>query len=419
MGFSATVLRLQIAHHTKYFSSTTVLQFTTKMNGNTHRSPLHNNPGHLKNHSLAKSSLKNDRRSWVDEIRWRVGEASCMKWTADDVLAVVKYHPIPCLLAVALLFFMGVEYTLLMIPPSSPPFDIGFMATVNLHRILAGSPALNTILAGLNTVFVGMQTAYIIGTWVVEGRPRATIAALLMFTFRGILGYSTQLPLPQVSTFTFHTVRTESDIKGSYQTPRTPDRVRHQRQKNESAIFIPGPSLRQNIGPSPWSAIKHTDSGPSPWSESESVVRRAIKQPLNVVAYTERCGKELLSANPTCAPIAGGSGADFPVGNVSFFLFYSGHVAASVIASLDMRRMQRLKSAILFDILNVLQFVRLLSSRGHYTIDLVVGIGAGILFDSISGKYILKKHKTPSINTKSNGGCKVPLVSPKLRNGTH
>ncbi|KAL4580342.1 hypothetical protein LXL04_016532 [Taraxacum kok-saghyz] len=33
-------------------------------------------------------------------------------------------------------------------------------------------------------------------------------------------------------------------------------------------------------GPSPWSAIKRTDSGPSPWSESESVVRRVIKQPL-------------------------------------------------------------------------------------------------------------------------------------------
>ncbi|KAL4558266.1 hypothetical protein LXL04_036464 [Taraxacum kok-saghyz] len=76
------------------------------------------------------------------------------------------------------------------------------------------------------------------------------------------------------------TVRTESDIKGSYQTPRTPDRVRHQRQKNESAIFISEPSLSKNVGPSPWSAIKRTDSGPSPWSESESVIRRAIKQPL-------------------------------------------------------------------------------------------------------------------------------------------
>ena len=82
-----------------------------------------------------------------------------------------------------------------------------------------------------------------------------------------------------------------------------------------------------------------------------------------------------------------GSGVDFPVGNVSFFLFYSGHVAGSMIASLDMRRMQRLRLAMLFDILNVLQSIRLLGTRGHYTIDLAVGVGAGILFDSLAGKY--------------------------------
>ena len=82
-----------------------------------------------------------------------------------------------------------------------------------------------------------------------------------------------------------------------------------------------------------------------------------------------------------------GSGVDFPVGNVSFFLFYSGHVAGSMIASLDMRRMQRLRLAMLFDILNILQSIRLLGTRGHYTIDLAVGVGAGILFDSLAGKY--------------------------------
>ena len=82
-----------------------------------------------------------------------------------------------------------------------------------------------------------------------------------------------------------------------------------------------------------------------------------------------------------------GSGADFPVGNVSFFLFYSGHVAGSVIASMDMRRMQRNELAWTFDFLNVLQVVRLLGTRGHYTIDLAVGVGAGMLFDSLAGKY--------------------------------
>ncbi|KAI3786012.1 hypothetical protein L1987_45139 [Smallanthus sonchifolius] len=214
---------------------------------------------------------------------WSFADASFLRWKTADVSDLFKYHPVPCFFAVSLLFFMGVEYTLRMIPPSSPPFDIGIVATDYLHRVLVASHTLNTVLAGLNTVFVGMQTVYIIGTWVVEGRPRSTIVTLFMFTCRGILGYSTQLPLPEG--------------------------------------FL-------------------------------------------------------------------GSGADFPVGNVSFFLFYSGHVAGSVIASLDMRRMHRWELAFLFDTLNLLQVVRLLSSRGHYTIDLVVGVGAGMLFDSLAGKYM-------------------------------
>ncbi|KAL6996616.1 resistance to o-dinitrobenzene [Sarracenia purpurea var. burkii] len=224
--------------------------------------------------------------------------ASFMKWRAEDVLHVARFHPLLCVLAAALLFFMAVEYTLRMIPPSSQPFDLGFVATRPLHRALAANPALNTLLAGLNTVFVGLQTTYILWTWLVEGRPRATISALLMFTFRGILGYSTQLPLPEG--------------------------------------FL-------------------------------------------------------------------GSGVDFPVGNVSFFLFYSGHVAASVIASLDMRRMRRWELARTFDGLNVLQVLRLLSTRGHYTIDLAAGIGAGILFDSLAGKYE-ESRKRPTIITIAKGG---------------
>lgn len=235
---------------------------------------------------------------------WSLADASFLRWTVADVIGVFKYHPVPCFFAVSLLFFMGVEYTLRMIPPSSPPFDIGFVATVYLHRVLASSPTLNTVLAGLNTVFVGMQTAYIIGTWVIEGRPRATVAALFMFTCRGILGYSTQLPLPEG--------------------------------------FL-------------------------------------------------------------------GSGADFPVGNVSFFLFYSGHVAGSVIASLDMRRMQRWELAILFDTLNLLQVMRLLSTRGHYTIDLAIGVGAGMLFDSLAGKYM--KNATTTVVDKDGLCSNRPLLS--------
>ncbi|KAJ7962848.1 Phosphatidylcholine:diacylglycerol cholinephosphotransferase 1 [Quillaja saponaria] len=228
--------------------------------------------------------------------------ASFMNWKVADVVFVATHHWIPCLFAMGLLFFMAVEYTLLMVPSSSPPFDLGFVVTRGLHSLLDSWPELNTLLAGLNTVFVGMQTTYILWTWLIEGRPRATISALFMFTCRGILGYSTQLPLPQ--------------------------------------DFL-------------------------------------------------------------------GSGADFPVGNVSFFLFFSGHVAGSVIASLDMRRMQRWELAWTFDALNVLQSVRLLVTRGHYTIDLAVGVGAGILFDFLAGKYEESKRKPATgiwnSATKENG----------------
>ncbi|KAJ0680171.1 hypothetical protein HanPI659440_Chr16g0621331 [Helianthus annuus] len=237
------------------------------------------------NISINKINLKNTHNHETTTTfshRWSF-DAFCLRWTVADVFGLLKYHPVPCFFGVSLLFFMGVEYTLWMVPSSSPPFDIGFVATAWFHRVLAASPVLNTVLAGLNTVFVGMQTTYILWTWVVEGRPRATVATLFMFTCRGILGYSTQLPLPE----------------------------------------------------------------------------------------------EFL-----------GSGADFPVGNVSFFLFFSGHVAGSVIASLDMRRMRRWELAFLFDTLNLLQVVRLLSTRGHYTIDLAIGVGAGMLFDSLAGKYM-------------------------------
>ncbi|KAH7547409.1 hypothetical protein FEM48_Zijuj01G0306600 [Ziziphus jujuba var. spinosa] len=240
---------------------------------------------------------------------------SFLTWTAEDVVNVARFHWVPCIFAVGLLVFMGVEYTILMVPSTSPPLDLGFIATRSLHRLLSSSPTLNTFLAFLNTastqlinlhffnigfqsfcfylrkVFVGMQAVYILWAWLIEGRPRATIAALFMFTCRGILGSSTQLPLPHG--------------------------------------FL-------------------------------------------------------------------GSGVDFPVGNVSFFLFFSGHVAGSLIASLDMRRMQRLELAWSFDLLNVLQGVRLLGTRGHYTIDLAVGVGAGILFDFLAGKYEETKRK-PSI----------------------
>ncbi|PPD91355.1 hypothetical protein GOBAR_DD11705 [Gossypium barbadense] len=220
---------------------------TTVLSPGFKRSPKSN--GKVNGTAAKKTGVNHGNGGYISN-----GKVSFMKWTLDDVVYVAKYHRLPCFFAAWFLFFIYVEYTLRM-------------------------------------VFVAMQSVYIIGTWVVEGRPRATISALFMFTCRGILGYTTQLPLPQE--------------------------------------FV-------------------------------------------------------------------GSGMDFPVGNVSFFLFYSGHVAGSVIASLDMRRMQRWELAWLFDILNVLQAVRLLGTRGHYTIDLAVGVGAGILFDSLAGKYIESRRKTCS-----------------------
>ncbi|CAH2069870.1 unnamed protein product [Thlaspi arvense] len=221
---------------------------------------------------------------------WR-GKPSFMTWTARDVVYVTRHHWIPCLFVVGFLFVLCLESTTQMVPASSPPLDLGFVATRSLHRVLASSPDLNTVLTALNSVLGVMQITYIVvWAWLLEGRPRATITALFTFTCRGVLGYFTQLPLSQ--------------------------------------------------------------------------------------EYV-------------------GSAIDFPVGNISFFFFFSGHVAGTTIASLDMRRMQRLRLAMVFDILNVLQSIRLLGTRGHYTIDLVVGVGAAIFFDSLAGKYeaMMKKRQ--------------------------
>lgn len=46
-----------------------------------------------------------------------------------------------------------------------------------------------------------MQVSYIAWTWLIEGRPRATITALFLFTCRGVLGYCTQLPLSKVHIY--------------------------------------------------------------------------------------------------------------------------------------------------------------------------------------------------------------------------
>ncbi|KAM0040239.1 hypothetical protein Hdeb2414_s0012g00391491 [Helianthus debilis subsp. tardiflorus] len=104
------------------------------------------------NVSINNVNLKKTNNSTT---KWgSLADASFLQWTTSDVFGLFKYHLVPCFFAVSLLFFMGVEYTLRMIPPSSPPFDIGFVATAYLHRVLAASPTLNTLLAALNTVTI-------------------------------------------------------------------------------------------------------------------------------------------------------------------------------------------------------------------------------------------------------------------------
>nr|XP_011468417.1 PREDICTED: phosphatidylcholine:diacylglycerol cholinephosphotransferase 2-like [Fragaria vesca subsp. vesca] len=74
-----------------------------------------------------------------------VHKASFMTWTLHDAVHVARHHWIPCFFAMGLLFFMGVEYTLRMVP------YIGFVTTHWLHLLLASSPNLNILLAGFNT----------------------------------------------------------------------------------------------------------------------------------------------------------------------------------------------------------------------------------------------------------------------------
>lgn len=103
------------------------------------------------NISINNFNLKKTFPSHEKTSKWW-SDASFLRWTKADVFGLFKYHPVPCFFAASLLFFMGVEYTLRMIPSSSAPFDIGFVATDFLHRVLIDSPDLNTFLAGLNTV---------------------------------------------------------------------------------------------------------------------------------------------------------------------------------------------------------------------------------------------------------------------------
>lgn len=72
--------------------------------------------------------------------------------SAEAVLGLVRQHPAAFVFLLTLVFFMGVEYTIPMVPSDSPPVDLGFRFTESLNAGLAVRPNLNSFLAALNTV---------------------------------------------------------------------------------------------------------------------------------------------------------------------------------------------------------------------------------------------------------------------------
>jgi hypothetical protein len=81
------------------------------------------------------------------------GRRPLTEWmTPAGVAGIVARHPLPALFACGLLLFMGVEYTIPMVPAAAPPVDLGFVATAAMHAGIAARPWLNSLLAALNTV---------------------------------------------------------------------------------------------------------------------------------------------------------------------------------------------------------------------------------------------------------------------------
>lgn len=58
---------------------------------------------------------------------------------------------------------------------------------------------------------------------------------------------------------------------------------------------------------------------------------------------------------------------------IPFVSFFSGHVATMVVAGNHMWLCGYVNMAVLVHVLNVLQIVRLLATRGHYSIDMIIG----------------------------------------------
>ena len=63
--------------------------------------------------------------------------------------------------------------------------------------------------------------------------------------------------------------------------------------------------------------------------------------------------------------------------HASFFFFFSGHVALVSLVAVYFNQTNRRWSSYACNLFNVLQMVRLLATRGHYTIDLIGGVLIG------------------------------------------
>lgn len=109
---------------------------------------------HLRSNKKKISERKEEMQSHSGIMRGLVPAKGPIisRLSPAEIADVLRQHPLPCFFAASLLFFMAVEYTLAMIPPTSPPFDLGFHATASLNALLAASPALNSLLAAFNTV---------------------------------------------------------------------------------------------------------------------------------------------------------------------------------------------------------------------------------------------------------------------------
>ncbi len=98
---------------------------------------------------------------------------------------------------------------------------------------------------------------------------------------------------------------------------------------------------------------------------------------------------------------------DGEAGLIPFVSFFSGHVANIVIVANHMYINGYKKLGILFHVLNCLQVYRLLATRGHYSIDIIVGFVVaihvtnpaerlGLYFSSVSRKELRRLRKQPA-----------------------